>query len=75
MAFGHLTTWDFKLTLSGDHLEAGLKQGEVVDSVDDMSFRQLSLLAVADRVAQRDPASVVLSLKGRQVGRCPSGEG
>eukprot|EP00434_Breviolum_minutum_P030648 symbB.v1.2.027102.t1/scaffold2758.1/size77635/1 len=43
--------------------QAGLQQGDLVDSVDDMKFNQLSLLAVADRVAQRDPASVVLKLR------------
>ncbi|CAL1161055.1 unnamed protein product, partial [Cladocopium goreaui] len=43
--------------------KAGLQQGDLVDAVDDMNFNQLSLLAVADRVAQRDPASVVLTLR------------
>lgn len=48
--------------------KAGLQQGDLVDAVDDMNFNQLSLLAVADRVAQRDPASVVLTLRSERSG-------
>eukprot|EP00438_Fugacium_kawagutii_P017498 Skav211856 [mRNA] locus=scaffold1622:180018:182007:- [translate_table: standard] len=52
-----------------------LQQGDLVDAVDDMKFNQLSLLAVADRVSQHDPSTVVLTLRraaedpGRQVGK------
>ncbi|CAK9110596.1 Carboxyl-terminal-processing peptidase 2, partial [Durusdinium trenchii] len=43
--------------------KAGLRQGQRVEKVDDMSFKELSLLAVADRVSTRDPPSVTLTLR------------
>ncbi|CAE7949729.1 CTPA2, partial [Symbiodinium sp. KB8] len=42
--------------------KAGIKQGDIVDSVNGMSFKEMSLLAVCDRVAQEDAAEVKLQL-------------
>ncbi|CAE7041926.1 ctpA [Symbiodinium natans] len=42
--------------------KAGIKQGDIVDSINDMSFKEMSLLAVCDRVAQGDAAEVKLQL-------------
>eukprot|EP00439_Symbiodinium_sp_Y106_P004327 s3030_g1.t1 len=42
--------------------KAGINQGDIVDSVNGMSFKEMSLLAVCDRVAQEDAAEVKLRL-------------
>ncbi|CAJ1363807.1 unnamed protein product [Effrenium voratum] len=43
--------------------QAGIKQGDLVDTVDGLSFQEQSLLAVSDKVAQKDAETVTLSVR------------